>query len=85
MDKRTFFKRLFQGAAVTAIAPSVIKEAATAAENVDMAGYATFARNMKNSLPFLKQTLPQLIAKDYYRKENEMWHDIPKDLLSQKA
>jgi len=78
MDKRSFFKKLLQGAAVIAVSPSVLAEIGAkstqlSVTNAYLAGYqTTFSKQMLSSLPFLQEQLPKMLTRDFYKKENDI-------------
>lgn len=39
-----------------------------------IAGFATFTKQMATSLPFLTQTLPRMLQRDYFRVENALFN-----------
>jgi hypothetical protein len=41
-----------------------------------LAGYVTFSKQMVNSLPFLTQTLPRMLMRDFYKKENAYFNSV---------
>ena len=40
-----------------------------------IAGYATFSKQLMYHLPFLNQTLPRMLLRDFYKKENDYIYD----------
>ncbi len=76
MDKRSFLKKLFQGAAVIAVSPTILAEIGAkstqlSVTNAYLAGYQTFSNQMISSLPFLQEQLPKILLRDFYKKEND--------------
>jgi hypothetical protein len=41
-----------------------------------LAGTCTFSKQMVNSLPFLTQTLPRMLMRDFYKKENARFNTV---------
>lgn len=39
-----------------------------------IAGFSTFTKQMATSLPFLSQTLPRMLMRDYFKKENALFN-----------
>jgi hypothetical protein len=82
MNRGSFFKKLFQGAAVAAISPSVLGEIGTASKvnTIDgvtctsgyIEGYTRITKGMIDNLPFLKSELPKMLMRDYMKAENEV-------------
>ena len=48
----------------------------TAVAEQYLAGYTTFSKQMVNSLPFLTQYLPQMLMRDFYKKENAYAYSV---------
>ena len=48
----------------------------TAVAEQFLAGYTTFSKQMMNSLPFLTQYLPQMLMRDFYKKENAYAYNV---------
>ena len=48
----------------------------TAVAEQFLAGYTTFSKQMVNSLPFLTQYLPQMLMRDFYKKENAYAYSV---------
>lgn len=44
--------------------------------NKYVAGYARFAKQFMRNLPFLQNTLPRLLQRDFFKKENRRFYDI---------
>lgn len=40
-----------------------------------IAGFTTFSKQMATSLPWLTTTLPRLLMRDYFKKENQLFYD----------
>ena len=40
-----------------------------------IAGYATFSKQLMYNLPFLNNTLPRMLLRDFYKKENDYIYD----------
>lgn len=41
-----------------------------------IAGYVRFSKQMMKHLPFLQNTLPRLLLRDFYKKENRHFYDL---------
>ena len=82
MNRGSFFKKLFQGAAVTVITPSILGEIGTTSKvnTIDgvtctsgyIEGYTRIAKGMIDDLPFLQSELPKRLMRDYMKVENEV-------------
>lgn len=48
----------------------------TAVAESFLAGFTTFSKQMVNSLPFLTQYLPQMLMRDFYKKENAYAYSV---------
>lgn len=85
MNRGSFFKKLFQGAAVVSVAPSILSEVCiveTKAASKYIGGYTVMTKEMMNNMPFLQSQLPRMLMRDYMRKENQLWQEaISKDII----
>lgn len=77
MNRGSFLKKLFQGAAVVAVSPSVLSKVGASAnvKSKYIEGYVTLTKEMMKDLPFLQSQLPKMLIRDYMNKENKMWQD----------
>lgn len=41
-----------------------------------IAGFARFSKQLRRNLPFLQNTLPRLLQRDFYKKENRYFWDV---------
>jgi HK97 family phage major capsid protein len=41
-----------------------------------IAGFTTFSKQMSKSLPFISQTLPRLLQRDFFKKENALFFGV---------
>lgn len=84
MNRGTFFKKLFQGAAVIAASPSILAEISAKSSAVAVTSGAIgvhISQDLFDNLPYLKAVLPDLLMRDYMKRENAAFMNVLKTKL----